>query len=329
MDKKQDDRRRNNNISEDKFNYYVDERKQQNNKYIPKAKKQRTQNEAVTKEPMTRETRKVVNRVVCLSIVGIAIIIGVILSLTVLFGTEIIQATQTSHYTQEEIIKASNLRYGDNIFTCDKKTAEENIEKQLPYIQDAKIEIKIPNTLVINVVEAEPAFAIKEDNEYTIINEFGKVLEFSYENEYEAQLVVTPEITKKILGEEIEFEENYVIDMIREIKGSADAYKLMEIIEINVSDVKNIYVNYQNRIKIDLGDQLDLDYKMLTAHEIIEQKLSANDKGRLDVSTCNVGIKASYFKDDDNIFEITSNTQEETQPVTENDTQTVTDEDTQ
>ena len=64
--------------------------------------------------------------------------------------------------------------------------------------------------------------------------------------------------------------------------------------EIDITDINNIIVNYDNRINIELGNDSDIDYKITTAKEIILKKLSKTDVGRLDVKNIK-SENRSYF----------------------------------
>ncbi len=306
--------------------FYVDERKPISNVKAKNSKSNRKKKEKKNKPPMSQKTRKIINIVICSVIILVVITVGVILSLTVLFRTENITAEKSKHYSEEQIVSACGIEYGENLFTSDKKTAEEKIQTQLPYVETAEINIKIPDTLVIEVVEANPAYVIENNGEFIIISGEGKVLEIAQENTFDIPLV---KINGKVIakaGEIVEFEKDYIFSAITEINKSIEDNKFYGIEEISVESSTNITLNYSNRIKIILGLPIDIEYKIITAKEIIEQKLSKTDIGVLDVSDCNNDIKASYFNPDPTVFEEEAkedddNTEEPTQDVTEESTE--------
>ena len=300
--------------------FIVDERKPKKNNTV---ERKYTKSQKPPKPPKSARARKITNIVICASIIFAFIAIGVTLSLTVLFSTENITSVDSKHYTSEQIVDSSYLKIGENIFTVDKNTAEEKIESELPYIAQADIKIRIPNTLHIEVTEATPAYVIENNGEFIVISVDGKVLEKVTKNSLEVPLVkISGEITATD-GQIVKFENKNTLNTINEIFKTMDEIKFYGVEEINIENASNITMNYSNRIKIILGAPIDIDYKILTAKEIIEQKLSKSDKGELDVSDCNTDIKASYFNTNLDVFK--DNTKEETKP-TEQTTEPVTDE---
>ena len=295
--------------------FYVDERLPKKNKKDRQERKSKRK-DSNTKEPMTQKTRNMINIIICIVVVICVISVGIALSLTVLFRTDNITADDSKHYTGEEIVSACNIEYGENIFVCDKTTAEKNIEIALPYIEKANIKIKIPDTLVIEVEEAQPAYVLESKGEYVVISKDGKVLEKTDKNFSDVPLVeVLGKITANC-GDVIKFEKDYIFEAITEINKSIIENKFYGIEEISVESSTNITLNYSKRIKIVLGLPIDINYKIVTAKEIIEQKLSKTDMGVLDVSNCNNDLKASYFNPDVTLFEEENPTEKPTEEST-------------
>lgn len=86
-------------------------------------------------------------------------VIGVIVALTVgatvFFRVETVTVTGNQRYTQEEIIAASGIEVGDNLYGLNKIRIDQNIRTTLPYIGDLTINRSLPSTIVITVTEWE------------------------------------------------------------------------------------------------------------------------------------------------------------------------------
>lgn len=86
-------------------------------------------------------------------------VVGVIVALTVgatvFFRVETVTVTGNQRYTQEEIIAASGIEVGDNLYGLNKIRIDQNIRTTLPYIGDLTINRSLPSTIVITVTEWE------------------------------------------------------------------------------------------------------------------------------------------------------------------------------
>ena len=72
----------------------------------------------------------------------------------------------------------SDIILGKSIFLIDKEEITSNLEKKYPYLRVVGVETKFPNKIVIHSAEREVLFAVKKaDDNYALLDEFGKVLE--------------------------------------------------------------------------------------------------------------------------------------------------------
>ena len=86
-------------------------------------------------------------------------VVGVILALTVgatvFFRVEQVTVSGNQRYTQEEIIAASGIQLGDNLYSLNKVRIDQNIRTTLPYIGELTINRALPSTIQITVTEWE------------------------------------------------------------------------------------------------------------------------------------------------------------------------------
>ena len=68
--------------------------------------------------------------------------VGVVLSFTVFFPIKNITVTGSKIYSSEEIIKISGIEAGDNLFAVNENSAENQLKKNLPYIESIKFNRK-------------------------------------------------------------------------------------------------------------------------------------------------------------------------------------------
>ena len=85
----------------------------------------------------------------------LAVIVALTGGATVFFRVETVMVTGSQRYTQEEIIAASGIQVGDNLYALNKVRIDRNIRTQLPYVGELSINRALPSTIVITVVEWE------------------------------------------------------------------------------------------------------------------------------------------------------------------------------
>lgn len=88
-------------------------------------------------------------KLLCLAALAAAVVFGA----TVFFQVETIAVSGNNRYTQEEIITASGVQIGDNLFRMNKGEIAQRIRESLPYVGAATVQRRLPSTLVIQVEE--------------------------------------------------------------------------------------------------------------------------------------------------------------------------------
>lgn len=272
------------------------------------------------KKPLTKGQRKFKSILLSGVIILIVLVIGVTLSLTVLFKCEEVEVLGTTRYSSKDIINASNLKYGENIFLANKGDAKKRIEEKYPYIEIAEIGFAIPNTITIKVTEATPEYYIQDSTKFFIISKESKLLEEVTKRELDIPSIIGCKLKNPKVGEIAQVEDDRVITVLNEVADSMEANSVIGIKEIDLTDMSNIELNYEDRITIVIGMPEHIDYKMRTAMMIISTKLTDSDKGRLDCSNLIEGRtddkdNASYFQPNHFVTEPATQIQAATEPT--------------
>ncbi len=82
-----------------------------------------------------------------------------------------------SRYTAEEIIAASGVEQGDNLFTLNKSQMVFRILTRLPYVDDLSIDRKLPDTLIFHVTESTPVAWLESGGTCWLLDHRCKILE--------------------------------------------------------------------------------------------------------------------------------------------------------
>lgn len=282
-------------FSDDDNEFYVDEVEATLSKDDRKEHRKKRE-----KKPSTPSRRRVLRIVSYCLIVAVILIVGVVLSLTVLFKTQSYEVTGTDRYTADQIAAVSGIVEGENIFLAPKAPAERRIKDEFPYVEDVDVTFRIPDTIRIHITEAVEGYLVKAtDTEYLLISTRGRILDrVSDISGYDLPIFIGPDAAGGEIGDYVDYEDQTVMGIIDEITGVFADNGYQGITEIDATNPASISFTYDDRIKVKLGLPEDLSYKIRTAMTIIEEKIDVNTaaaiEGVLDVSRCNE-TKRSYF----------------------------------
>ena len=249
------------------------------------------------------------NRRILFGIVAVVVVAAVfaVLSLTVLFNvSEVKVAKAGKHYQPEQIIEAADVEVGDNMVATNWDRVKEKVEQKLPYVLSLEIKKTASGKITFSVVDDTATLVFKTSKGYALADANCKVLEIVKEkpkNNGLTLLTVKNRINADP-GETISFaddSESILYDTIRTaIKNSG----IGNITGIDISDPENIYLEYQSRYRLYLGNSEDIDYKLREAKKIIaeEDENDPNQIGEINLSI----LKKVYVEKLDTLEETTT-----------------------
>lgn len=169
---------------------------------------------------------------------------------------------------KEDIIFESEVSKGENLFKMDRSHAEKNISL-LPYVKSVKIRRKLPNTVMINIVEREEHLLIENIASYYVADEEGHILKQVDEIKKDLVLIKGTNIRNLSLGsnalEAIDKKElSEMIFLSKEI----GIDKLIE--NINLEKLDNINIQLNNGIDVAFGQLSNVKYKLGMLSEILK-----------------------------------------------------------
>lgn len=281
--------------------YYIDE-------YGAKQKQERRakeihdqENEVLRrrKNPITPKQLRLRRILIYSGIFVAVLIIGITLSLTVLFKTEKIIVEGDKYYYEEQIIAFSDIELQKNIFTEVFSSTPERISENLPYVEKADISFSVPDTVTIKVTNAVPSYVIKNGDKYLLISSKGRILDSVDSNGDKLPELKCDKLKSTKPGDYVSFSDESVPNILDDVSKSLRDNNVKDITGFDVTDTANVVFEYDKRIKINIGLPEDIDYKIRTAMTIIKEKLDPGNtrkvSGTLDVSSCNT-TKISRYK---------------------------------
>ena len=234
--------------------------------------------------------------------------------------------TGNTRYDESAIISVCGISKGQNIFLAPKGAAKKRIKKEFPYIEDVDVGFSIPDTIRIDIEEADEGYLMKlSDTEYLVVSTKGRILDKTdTPQKYDLPKFIGPTLVSGEIGDYVSYEDETVVALIDSITQTFADNGYQGITEIDATNTADISFTYDNRIKVKLGIPEDISYKIRTAMTIITENLDKNQSGTtqgvLDVSRCN-STKRSYFNEQ-SIAPTVAATQDPTAP-TENPTESV------
>lgn len=196
-----------------------------------------------------------------------------------------VEVVGNERYTAEALIAASGISVGDKMYELPVDEAELEVEltKRFPYIKSVELKRAIPDRIVITVTEETAVFAAEIYGEYALLSEELRVLELSQtEPVGEYIKLVLPEVKNAIEGETIEFKTD-MLDVAQKAAEAVCAESMRAGTSVlDISDRFSIWIAFDGRYKLMIGDINDIEVKLTLAFEIMKDEVfSGGNKGTI------------------------------------------------
>ena len=223
--------------------------------------------------------KRIDQKVIIGGAVGLIVIFGLLLS--PIFAAKNIVANGAAKYSAAELCQMIGFSEGDNIIFFSKSKAAQILEQD-PYIADAKLSCRWPDTLVIDVTERKVRGYVPYMGSYLYIDEAGRVLDVQDACREAAPMVKGLSFGSFTLGEVIPVENPEALSVVLQVSQLMEKYELLDlVVEIDVSNPKSIYA-YVNQVQIILGNMENGDTKIRYMAEIMKT-IPEEDRGTLDL----------------------------------------------
>lgn len=223
-----------------------------------------------------------------------------------LFYIKNAEITGSTKYTEQQLLDTSSVCLGNNGFSyiggniadilqLRYKNQEMQVLKSMHYIEEIDIRFRLPDTVVFNIKERTPVFALFNNNKYLFIDSKGFVVDVS-ENNSELMEIKGVNIININPGQYLDdniIQDIYlclnIIDIIKKCDNIVDdGFKLAEHVKyIDISDKTCPILDIDSRIKARIGivDQEEMAYRVISLKEIFFKKLKKTDRGLIDFTT--------------------------------------------
>ncbi len=278
-------------------------------------RRRRTTTNTATKTHAKRPTPEVVytparpfsrNRFLLKLLTVAAVVIAIIFGTSIFFKVDTFVVSGANKYTPWQVREASGIREGDNLLTFGVPAACGKIKTALPYVEDVRIGIELPDTVHIEIVERNVVYAIgAEDGSHWLITSTGDVVEQTSASSVAGYTQIlgvtlaTPAQGERAVAAQEPQETLPEGETAPAVTGVDPAQKLSaalsiaqyleangvigEAASVDVSDTGNLQLWYGQQYQVLLGDISRMDYKIECMKAAIDQ-MDSYQSGILDVS---------------------------------------------
>lgn len=253
------------------------------------------------------------NRLVVQMLTILGVVLAIVLGMSVFFKVKYITVSGADVYSPWTVREVSGINEGDNLLTFGRTRASGQIIANLPYVKSARIGIKLPDTVNIEIVEDPVVYSIQDNTSvWWLMDSDGKVIEQTSSTQakkYTQVLGVTLNMphpgeqalaTEKVEetteeGETLpEGEEEPYEPVLRtasvQLNAALGILKALEANDIvgeatsvDVSRLEDVILWYGTQYQVNLGNTSNMEYKIACMNDVIAQ-MSDYQTGILDIT---------------------------------------------
>ena len=293
------------------------------------ARREQRKKRKVTRATLRR--RRMLRRLTAFAMLLCVIGAGIYLTMTMLFRINSIQVqtpdgkqvTEIAGYSADSILQRMGVQLEENIFSFEPGEKAAVLEQNFPLLGSIKVIRDYPNTVVVQVTEAVPAYAVQNGSKWLVISDKWKILSeestqpeglctlyggklqdttpgqgFRFVDDADAASASGSEAAE---SESAVSTENARMEALRTLVSKLEEYGLsQDMTRLEVADTEQLAFLYQDRISVLLGTLNDLDYKLDRARYVLTNAdgkgCGPTDTGRLDFShTSASSTRKIYF----------------------------------
>ncbi len=227
-----------------------------------------------------RKSRKTVrkqrNRHILATVILVAILLAILIfiSLKVLFIVRHVEMEGSERYTQEEIVNYCAVPLEENIFKIDTAALEDNLPLEFTYVESAKVQRRLPDKILVTITDSIPT--------YYGINSEGELKTYTIYSQGFKQLTTQAAAPDGLMGIDADLSDTASKETLDSIIEKLSRSGYTGVTMIKVDSAGDISLVYDNRIRINLGTVLDIDYKLKMSFYVINNELTEADRGTID-----------------------------------------------
>ena len=216
-----------------------------------------------------------------------------------LFKVRTIEVTGDQVYDPSAILELCGYQEGDNLALLTTGEQEAALEEQLPYVEDAQILRHFPSGLEIHITAAQQAACVQSGSQWFIISGKGKILEAAIQPLEGVMQITGLTLKDPVVGSTLQVEDASVQQALETILSTlVDLGGVGEFTALDLTDLYNITLSYQDRVLFQLGNTVDLEYKLTYGYGLVTSTdpvhIAQDEYGTLDLTLAG-DVKKAYF----------------------------------
>lgn len=214
-----------------------------------------------------------------------ALIIGCI----IFFRVDEIRVVGSDYYSDEQIIAASGVEKGDNLFLIRKVPTARNVLKELPYVKSIRPYFQLPDTQIFEIVDCTPVAIIQDQNgTWWLMDEDCKLLErdgVDWTAQYAQVTGLTPLMPSVGDNMAVSVEESGKHSALKEILSALKDRGMYEQVgDMDLSGNTEIIMSYQGRFRVRLPAYHGDFHRLIHTLEEIAIYLDDGQVGTVDLT---------------------------------------------
>jgi cell division protein FtsQ len=196
----------------------------------------------------------------------VLVCVAIVFGLGVFFRVQTIEVRGGVSYTDEEIIEASGIDEGDNLFFINRISASSRIFSRLPFVEAASIERILPNEIIITVEESSAVAYVNWEGQSWMMTGNCKLLGTGQTSEVQGLIQVknvTP--VSPSAGETlvVDASESLKLTYMQELLHAMEQLGMVgDVSELDMQNAANPTFRYLDRFTVKMGANDNTEYKL-------------------------------------------------------------------
>ena len=192
-------------------------------------------------------------------------------------------------YAEEEIIEASGVKKGLNLYSFRASSTDSNVTFKCPYVEKVEVKRSPPGTVLLSVTEDTPLFCAEIFGKLTVLSDGLRVLDTVPDGETAPDGLIKlelPGVSYSVEGRLIEFAGEKDERSIRvTLDALRDSPLYGRVTKIDLRDLYEITAVCDGKYLLSLGSSTDIDVKFTIAAKVLEDNMfSSGNKARINLS---------------------------------------------
>ena len=206
-----------------------------------------------------------------------------------MYVIDTIDVTGVQRYSAEDILAATGVEEGANLYSFSSRLAENAVTLRYPYVQSLDVERQAPSLIRMTVTEDTAVFYAEIYGEIRALSATLRVLDRVGEEEIDELGLIhlrMPAVESAMAGRVITFQEEKHMRQIRESLAQLLSSPLCErITSVDLRNPYNLSMVADKRFLLEFGDTADMGVKMKVANAVLSDDLFKTDvKAQIDLS---------------------------------------------